>query len=420
MTTIVDTDLLSTITTRSMFTEYGDIVRDALVTPLGTSMYRDIKEYYDQHPDHDKIDRATFSVWHRTIQHPELKESQHSIASVLIEGVFAPSSVSNNEILHTGALKKLEQGIKHTLAKPMTPGALDDIKESIKDYDSLSSLSTKTEDMIYTKTLEEIAKDYAVLGGGVEWRLEDLNRSIGPLIPGSLVIIGKRPETGGTSFILSELSYMLPQLPEDKHVLIINNEEDPARLFQRLVGVACAVSTNTVVRDPKTYDSEYSKFLGTKRIDILHGSEIPIQTIETIVRSGNYGVVGVNVLQKVVPHNRRLEDHDKLETLATALRNLGTDTGVSTLCVVQSDPFSEETLYPPASQLYKSKTALQGEGDVIIMIGRLEDKPDIRGIHVAKNKLPGGPKTLPAYRHLKTEVDFNPEIGYFTSRNFKP
>jgi len=50
---------------------------------------------------------------------------------------------------------------------------------------------------------------------GLEWRLEELNLSLGPVNKGDLVLVAARPEVGKTTFLTSEISYMLSQTEGD-------------------------------------------------------------------------------------------------------------------------------------------------------------------------------------------------------------
>ena len=71
------------------------------------------------------------------------------------------------------------------------------------------------------------------------------------------------------------------------------------------------------------------------------------------------------------------------------------------------------------AQLYGSKTGIQGEADVILMIGCEDNGQDIRYISIPKNKLPGGPRSVPGLRHGKFEVNFDHQTGRFTSNMYK-
>ena len=60
-----------------------------------------------------------------------------------------------------------------------------------------------------------------------------------------------------------------------------------------------------------------------------------------------------------------------------------------------------------------SKTDKAGEADLILTIGRKEVEDYTRYLHVAKNKLWGGPRSQEAYRHGRFELEIRPEIARY-------
>ena len=88
--------------------------------------------------------------------------------------------------------------------------------------------------------------------------------------------------------------------------------------------------------------------------------------------------------------------------------------------ITQADPSAEGVRYIHQDRIYKSKTALQGEADVLLMIGMdYDEPPDTRFLHVAKNKIPPAPCTDPSVSHIMSEVQFEGQLGRFNSKLFK-
>lgn len=77
----------------------------------------------------------------------------------------------------------------------------------------------KEEDVFITDDLQELL-DQTVSEPGLHWRLDWLNRALGPLRRGDFGFIFARPEAGKTTFLCSEASHMLKQT--DKSVLWFN------------------------------------------------------------------------------------------------------------------------------------------------------------------------------------------------------
>jgi replicative DNA helicase len=65
-----------------------------------------------------------------------------------------------------------------------------------------------------TDDLESLYKDTWATAG-LRWRLDSLNKRLGSLRKGDFGFIFARPETGKTTFLSSEVSYMAAQLSEE-------------------------------------------------------------------------------------------------------------------------------------------------------------------------------------------------------------
>jgi hypothetical protein len=111
------------------------------------------------------------------------------------------------------------------------------------------------------------------------------------------------------------------------------------------------------------------------------------------------------------------EDHDKFEALGGEFRKIAQEYG-PVIVVAQADPMATNMKYIPQDYIYKSKTAIQGEADALIMLGKVDDDPDnIRYIHVAKNKMPPSDCTDDSLKHIRTPVLFEMETSRFKTQS---
>ena len=264
--------------------------------------------------------------------------------------------------------------------------------------------------------LEAIAKHQRD-NKGFYWRLEDLNQSIGPVRLGDFTVVAKRPEVGGTSFVASEFSFMVEQMDKGGRAIIFTNEEEPTKIYTRMMGAALDVDYRTMMTAPALYKQKYEKWLDGRTWELKHDTSMTLSSIKQKLGSNKYDLIAINVLLKVGGTAQK-EDHDKFQKLGEECRRLAAEHG-PVVAVVQADPSAEGVRFIPQDRIYKSKTALQGEADVLIMIGNDDDgNPDSRYIHVAKNKIPPAPCTDLSAKHIKSEVAFDIGTGRFTSRNW--
>jgi len=150
----------------------------------------------------------------------------------------------------------------------------------------------------------------------------------------------------------------------------------------------------------------------------VHGTGLTMSDVESVLRRREYKLIGFNVLWKIQGMAKRLEDTQKYERIAQWARSLADRFEAPVLGVWQADTTAEGVAWLTQQQLYGSKTALQGEADVLLMIGKVHEpgKGDERYINVCKNKIPSSPGTNPKLRHAQFTVDIDSERGRFLSR----
>lgn len=306
-------------------------------------------------------------------------------------------------------------GVIDSVLEGRSGASLDKVGALLTEYASVSN-PHKVE--IVSTNLSDLVAGI-VKGTGVEWRLEDLNRAVGPLNKGDFLLIGKRPEVGGTSFICSEITHMVGQLPEGQNAVIFNNEEVGRKVAVRLYEAALGMNILELAADPVKAEADYNAALKGHKIDIIHNPGMDTGFIESVLRRNKYGIIVFNMLAKVKGFNK-LDGQDRLEALGGWARALADKYGV-VFAVHQADNTAEGMEYLDQSQLYGSKTALQGETDVQLMIGKSHNPSmsNSRFLSVVRNKLPGGSRTDPKLKYYRGEVHFDWETGRFSSLSFK-
>ena len=88
-------------------------------------------------------------------------------------------------------------------------------------------------------------------------------------------------------------------------------------------------------------------------------------------------------------------------------------------CLSQADATAEGQRTLDQSQLYGSKTKVQGEADVLIMIGKEAVSGEVRWLNVCKNKMPHGPRVKAGLSHGQFEVKIDAERGRYATVAYK-
>tara|TARA_R110000868_G_scaffold53345_1_gene167565 strand:- start:107 stop:1255 length:1149 start_codon:yes stop_codon:yes gene_type:complete len=238
-----------------------------------------------------------------------------------------------------------------------------------------------------------------ILSSGYEWRAMCLNRSLGLLRPGDFLIVAARVEVGKTTFLASEASFIAPQLPKDRPLVWINNEEKSDSVFFRVVQSALGKTTKEILADRDGSMKKYDELMGTRdRIRVTDGKTNDVKTLSLMLKELNPGMIIIDQLDKVTGFTKESEEHLRLGSLYKWARELSRDYGP----VIVASQLSEEADHvkdPPFigfRSLRGSKTDKPGEADAIITIGKWAapspEEENLRTINVPKNKLPGNGK----------------------------
>lgn len=412
---VLDLDILTFLSERSNYDSYGNVVDKGLCTKPSWRLVQDFGEYYATNPEATVID-SDFTLWFRINKHPDMKPEEAEGYGAIVTNITDRRGTSpvSPAFVHTLKESKLRSRLSH-LGSDLQAGRID-VGEYFHETQALQLLqgSGDTGSTLVNLSLGDLAKDSRD-NTGLYWRCEDLNKAVGPIRDGDLTIVAKRPEVGGTSFLASELTFMFEQMG-DKNAIIFNNEEAPDKIYTRLISAALGVDYRTLMSNPGKYTADYNTFLGGRRIDIIHDTSMQATDIRSRLVDGNYGFCGVNVLLKVgVPG--KMEDHDKLQYVGEELRRLSEHCPV--MGITQADPSAEGVRHIHQDRIYKSKTALQGEADILLMIGMdYDEPPDTRFFHVAKNKIPPAACCDLSLKHIMSEVKFHQDTGRFESKLF--
>lgn len=241
-----------------------------------------------------------------------------------------------------------------------------------------------------------------ILSTGYEWRLMELNRSLGPLRHGDFIIVAARVEVGKTTFLASEASYIARQLPKDRPLVWINNEEKSDAVFFRVLQATTGLTTKEILADKDKAMELYVDAMGgdKNKILITDGNTNHVNALNTLFKDVRPGAIWIDVLDKVNGFSHREEqEYLRLGKLYKWARELAREYG-PVIAASQLSGGVEDMKDPPfigMENLRGSKTDKPGEADVVITLGKYQhpsnpEEEIIRTINIPKNKLPGGGK----------------------------
>ena len=299
------------------------------------------------------------------------------------------------------------------------------VKEGSSDLEHVHILATdalknveryiEKDELFVSADLSAIAD--RISSSGYEWRLDVLNRSLGPLRTGNFVIVAARVEVGKTTFLASEVSYIAQQLPKDRPIVWVNNEEESSVVFFRIVQAALGQESKEIIADSKAALIAYTALMGgdKDKIRVTKDSN-HIRDLETLFREVNPGLIIFDQLDKVSGFKEAEREDITLGRIYKWARELARTYG-PVIAASQLSATAVDLKDPPfigMDALRGSKTDKPGEADAVITLGKYKEPktPEeemIRTINVPKNKLPGGgTKQMESERHGQYLVTIDP------------
>jgi len=279
--------------------------------------------------------------------------------------------------------------------------------------DSLGALES-SQDFV-TDDLQILIDD-AVSTPGLRWRLNTMNQMLGSLRKGDFGFIFARPETGKTTFLASEVTYMAEQLrDEDGPILWFNNEGPTDRVVKRCYQACLGIDLIAMYSDPKRWTEEYYKRTNNKLKFIGADKTGPISKskVEALCKKYKPSLVIVDQQDKIMGFENDREDL-KLGANYQWARDLSV-IYCPWIAVTQADGTGEGVRWLTMANVANAKTSKQAEAEWMLGIGKVNDPgyDNLRFLHLSKNKLTGDKDTIPDQRHGRREVLIEPGIARY-------
>lgn len=290
----------------------------------------------------------------------------------------------------------------------------EDVTSLLKELEGLNSLTNSTDDEItfVSENLEELV-NATIAKPGLRWRLDSLNRNLGSLRKGDFGFIFARPETGKTTFLASEASYMAEQLTEESGPIIwFNNEEQGDKVKLRTYQSSLGLSTTQLFANKIANNNIYAEKTKGK-IKILDSASISKQMVEAVCRKYKPSLIIFDQIDKIKGFDSDREDL-RLGAIYIWARELAKEY-CPVIAVCQADGSGEGQRWLTMANVSNAKTSKQAEADWILGIGRSNDSgwEHIRFLHLSKNKLMGDDDSDVSMRHGKWETLIVPEIARY-------
>lgn len=281
----------------------------------------------------------------------------------------------------------------------------------------IEGLSTNEDDEVIIDELDDfVSSDLVEIINtsrktpGIRWRTESLNKRLGSLRKGNFGFVFARPETGKTTFLASEITYMAGQV--ESPILWFNNEQVGTEVMLRCYQSALGVDNIELLRDLEGNRKRYLE-VTKDNIKLKDSASIHWKQVEKICAKLQPSLVVFDQIDKLKGFDNDREDL-RLGSIYIWARELA-KSYCPVIGVCQADGSGEGQRWLSMANVANAKTSKQAEADWILGVGKVNEAgyDNLRFMHLSKNKLWGDEDSDPKLRHDRWEMLIEPEVGRY-------
>ena len=386
----LDLPIVKLMMNQDSYESYINSIDKKSLSEEATILLQDFEIYYNKY--NKDIELVDFFDWFSNVRHKGFSDTKKELFKLVLQNA---SSAEVSEPKHLLARLKYEQMLEEFMKN--SDISADRVKSILDKYaNELDKLEEPENITDYTTFDLSNVFNTVDRSTGLRWRLSGLQKCIGGLIRGDLVVIAAYTDTGKTAFVASEATHMATQM-QDKKVLWFNNEGSNERVQIRLLCSALNRTQTQINENKERAMSWYKRVMNGDENRILvypaHGKST--QYITDRCKSQDCGLLVIDQLDNIDGFGKKENEVIKSRYLYQWARELATE-HAPLLAVTQASGNTsyinrqtneeEYQLYLGMHQLDWSKVAKQSAAEMIITIGRSTTIPSQRGISVPKNK----------------------------------
>ena len=402
---MIELIIIKYILNNNIYNKYNNYIN--LTNKELVKIYYIIKQLHEASDEDFTVDDLELKFFS---EYPFLKSSEKEMFSGIFEQL---RKVHADEARVEEFMKKQRDMVQaHRIAELSL-----EVTEGRKEFiDLLSHVSTLDADAPVEEEIEFVSDDLEelynnlVVTQGLRWRLPCLNKALGSLRKGDFGFVFARPETGKTSFLASEATYMAEQT--DRPILWFNNEEQGEKVMMRCVQASLGMTEGEYKNDLKKYRQAFHD--KTKRnIKIVDNASIHKTYVEKVCKAIEPSLIIFDQIDKIKGFDESRTDLT-LGAIYQWARELA-KTYAPVIAVCQADGTGEGVKWLTMGHVANAKTSKQAEADWILGIGKSnqEGLEYVRHLNISKNKLVGDEDSIPELRHGKMDVIIKPEVARY-------
>lgn len=382
--------LIKLLMNKEVFDKYYAKINIRIADVRLRKLLQAIETYYEKFPDKD-INPETFSSWFLSTKVRGDKE--YKFYAEVLAKMSNVDCTAQDDIIQSFQEDVTTQYLQKILNDKFD---IDRIKKVIEYHERHLPVACEEEEGLVVNDLDAIFAETRP-NKGLNWGLDFLNESIGPLSTGMFTIVAAYVDVGKTAFCISQAVHMAQQIKEG-NILYLNNEEADLRVLKKIWKSALGYTDEELFADKEKAKRLYTATMhgDMNRIKFFNISKKSAPEIEALIKKHNPRLVIIDQIDKVYTSRQSsYSEHDRLKGLYGEARQWA-NVHCPIIAISQADASAarqsqatgevEYTLFPHHRQLDGSKVGKPGEADAIVMIGKKTGCDTTRGIHVSKNK----------------------------------
>lgn len=396
----LDITLLRVLKNRKDFEQLRRGIPMHVLDPATETIINDFGQWFKENPDAAAIDFESFPLFLK-LNHKKLTPEEHALLAAQVRK--AQQDVTENiragialRLQAADTAAQLEKLVLDYQSGDVTEAEFARRMEVIKDvHDTVIAKAKKSPfvDMSFDEMLDEEEDD-----GGYRWRTPILNKHMRPLRHGDFVGVALRVDSGKTSFIADNITYMAPQTdPERGGVHWFNNEGPGRKIVGRIRQAALNMHNLEMVEarhNGVNLQEAYAAAVGgSDRIRVVDIHEWSTRDVEEHLAEHQPCIVVFDMIDNIhfdgqANHGGQRTDQI-LEALYQWARLMGVKYDCAILATSQTSADADGLTTPALHMLKDSKTGKQGAMDACIILGRSNSAAldAVRFVNIPKNKL---------------------------------
>lgn len=405
---IIETSLLKALAKRVTYDDYiayVDVSKLLLETQTLLECY---KQYYDLYQEHNEINFETFLSQFKTNWHSQgmTTEDLQFFNDAIIK-IKEDDDVEAQRALLGLINKQFLQEVNKLGEKDFT---IEQLHKTIDRYEINRSAVLSEFDKDHFK-LDEIDLSTANAHGGIPYAFNALQQALIGQVQGDLIVVNAHHGIGKSVFCYTQMVHTFIWLHKQKinrPILFFNSEGSAAQAFGRFLSCLyrdkCLQGYAEIIAKQDKIKAHFFKNYKSELWKIFRSNGRGFGFIREKVKKYNPAVVFIDMAKgAVAPSKKNESETSSLEAFFQGLRDLSATTcpiwatvqaGDSALWHDKDNQVKKHKRWIDSSDIYGSKTGIQGAASTIISIGMDDNRPLTRYIHTTKVKAENNAKFI--------------------------